>query len=224
MPVCPRRVGPGFRERWRRAYRPSRQRRSARGTPKRSGVGRADLTTYADEVAVSHLREGFWPVGRRGAGEPAEHPRCARRRCRRTARGGASPDATPSAETSTKPADRSRYLLSWKSNPLTDASSRAFPPHQIPGLRSRGRPVMIVGCLAAMMLEAIRTVCEGTLRGNWREGVRVSDGVRFGIRSRARVIIRFSGTGIRASRRSCGGASTPPVLERNSVAARGATR
>lgn len=23
---------------------------------------RADLTTYADEVAVSHLREGFWPV------------------------------------------------------------------------------------------------------------------------------------------------------------------
>ena len=52
---------PDFRERWRELLARAGE---AIGTGDAEAVAsaRADLTTYAEEVAVGHLREGFWPV------------------------------------------------------------------------------------------------------------------------------------------------------------------
>jgi uncharacterized membrane protein YccC len=52
---------PGFRERWRELL--DRAGGAIRaGDAEAVTSARADLTAYADELAVSHLREGFWPV------------------------------------------------------------------------------------------------------------------------------------------------------------------
>jgi hypothetical protein len=52
---------PGFRERWRELLNRAGEAISTGDAGAVASV-RGDLTTYADEVAVSHLREGFWPV------------------------------------------------------------------------------------------------------------------------------------------------------------------
>jgi Aromatic acid exporter family member 1 len=52
---------PGFRERWRELLNRAGGAISAGDAAAVASV-RADLTAYADEVAVGHLREGFWPV------------------------------------------------------------------------------------------------------------------------------------------------------------------
>jgi hypothetical protein len=52
---------PGFRERWRELLNRAGAAISAGDAAAVASV-RADLTAYADEVAVGHLPEGFWPV------------------------------------------------------------------------------------------------------------------------------------------------------------------
>jgi hypothetical protein len=52
---------PGFRERWRGLLGRARRAISA-GDAEAIASVRASLTAYADELAVDHLREGFWPV------------------------------------------------------------------------------------------------------------------------------------------------------------------
>lgn len=51
----------GFRERWRELLNRAGDAIST-GDAKAVASVRADLTAYAEEVAVGHLREGFWPV------------------------------------------------------------------------------------------------------------------------------------------------------------------
>jgi hypothetical protein len=52
---------PGFRERWRELLNRAGEAIST-GDAEAVASVRADLSTYAEEVAVGHLREGFWPV------------------------------------------------------------------------------------------------------------------------------------------------------------------
>lgn len=52
---------PGFRERWRELLDRAGGAISTADAETVTSV-RADLTAYAQELAVGHLREGFWPV------------------------------------------------------------------------------------------------------------------------------------------------------------------
>jgi uncharacterized membrane protein YccC len=52
---------PGFRERWRDLLHRAGEAINT-GDAEAVAVVRADLSTYAEQVAVGHLREGFWPV------------------------------------------------------------------------------------------------------------------------------------------------------------------
>jgi uncharacterized membrane protein YccC len=52
---------PGFRERW-RALLERAGRAISTGDAEAVASVRADLTAYAEELAVGHLRDGFWPV------------------------------------------------------------------------------------------------------------------------------------------------------------------
>jgi hypothetical protein len=52
---------PGFRERWRELLSRAGGAITAADAEAVASV-RADLSAYADELAVGHLREGFWPV------------------------------------------------------------------------------------------------------------------------------------------------------------------